>query len=294
MEKLTIVLFWLALAFSIGSSLAYIGNFAAKTERRVHVYTALGSALAAFTLLMAVIFLRVQILGISNTTGPFTIRTVFAAFIIAVFLLVESIYAGRSPKVKALGMIVMPISVVLQFLAWHAYGITEVLTKQLKSYWVGIHVSFAVFAYASMTIALAISIVYLLQERQLRGMRKKRPGKIFRKLPSLETADELCHKTIAFSFTFLTLVIATGAIRAEMLPEWSQWYKDPKILMAIATWVIYGSYLLVRSTLGWQGKRANVFAILGFFVAVITYLIGNIGFVTQILPSVHRYGGGLG
>ncbi|MBE0446838.1 MAG: cytochrome c biogenesis protein CcsA [Actinobacteria bacterium] len=294
MEKLTIVIFWLALACGVVSSLAYIGSFAARAERRVHTYTALGAALGSFVLLLAVIFIRAGSLGIAQTAGPFTMRVIFAAFPIGVFLLIESVYAGRSPKVKTLGMFVMPVSVLLQFLAWHSYSLTEPLTEQLRHYWVGIHVTFAVLGYSSMTVALAIAIAYLLQERQLRGMRKKKLGKIFRKLPSLETADVLCHRSITFSFTFLTLVIATGAIRAEMLPEWSQWYMDPKILMAAATWIVYGSYLFAWSTLGWRGKRANIFAVLGFAVAVATYLIGNIGFITEIIPSMHRYGGGLG
>jgi len=294
LEKLTIILFWLALVSGVVSSLAYIGNFAARAERRVHVYTALGAALGSFALLLLVIFLRAQALGISQTAGPFTVRIIFAAFIIGVFLLIESIYAGKSTKVKALGTVVMPVAVILQFLAWHAYGLSEQLTQQLRSYWVGMHVTFAVLAYASMTVALALAVAYILQEKQLKNMRTKKPGKIFRKLPSLEISDDLCHKSIAFSFTFLTLVIATGIMRAEMLPEWSMWYMDPKILMAIATWVVYGSYLVVRAALGWRGKRANTFAILGFAVAIATYLIGNIGFITEILPSIHRYGGGLG
>jgi len=290
LEQLTIVLFWLALASAVVSSLAYIGNFMARAERKVHVYTSLGAALASFIILMAVIFIRAQALGIAQTAGPFTMRTIFAAFTIGVFLLVELIYAGKSPKVKALGMFVMPVSVVLQFMAWHTYKLPQKLSQELNSYWVGMHVSFAVLGYAAMTVALAIAVAYLLQERQLKNMRKKKPGKIFRKLPSLEVSDELCHKSIAFSFTFLTLVIATGIIRAEMLPEWSQWYRDPKILMAAATWVVYGAYMLVRSTLGWRGKRANMFAIVGFAVGVITFLIGNTG----LLPSIHSYGGGLG
>ncbi|MBI4733274.1 MAG: cytochrome c biogenesis protein CcsA [Rubrobacteridae bacterium] len=174
------------------------------------------------------------------------------------------------------------------------YRLTEPLTKQLQHYWVGMHVTFAVLGYASMTIALGLAIVYLLQERELKNMGKKKPGKLFRKLPSLETADDLCHTVIAFSFTFLSLVLATGVMRAEMLTEWSLWYQDPKILMAAATWVVYGSYLFVRSTLGWRGKRANMFAIFGFVVAIVAYSIGNVEVISRFLPSVHSYGKGLG
>ena len=284
------MLFWLALICAVASSLAYIGNFAAKAERRVHTYTAVGTALAAFALLMLVIVLRVETLGIDKSVGPFVVRAIFSAFIIGVFLMIESIYAGKSSKVKAFGMVVLPISVVLQFMAWHAYGVTQKLSEQLRSAWVAIHVTFAVLAYASMTVALAVAVAYLLQEKQLKNMRKKKPGKIFRKLPSLEVSDELCHKSIAFSFTFLTMVVATGIIRAEMLPQWSMWYKDLKILMAMATWVVYGGYLVVRTGFGWQGRRANMFALIGFAAAAATYFIGNTG----LLPSIHSYGGGLG
>lgn len=293
-EKLTIVLFWIALILSVVSSLAYTGHVMARVDRRIHTWTGILAAIGALALLFTVLVIRVFSEGIEHSVGPFTIRIIFAAVIIGVFLLIEAIYAGKNPKVKTLGMFVLPFAVIVQFLAWHVYGLTEQLTKQLQHYWVGIHVTFAVFAYSSMTMALGLAVVYMLQERELKNMGKKKPSKLFRKLPSLEAADQLLHTIIALSFTFLSLVLATGVLRAEMLTEWSLWYQDPKILMAAATWVVYGSYLFVRATLGWQGKRANMFAILGFVVAIVTYMIGNIGFITSLLPSVHSYGKGLG
>jgi ABC-type uncharacterized transport system permease subunit len=293
-EKLTIVIFWIAMILSVMSSLAYIGHVMARADRKIHTWTGIGSSVAAFVLMITVIAIRVITEGIQNTVGPFTIRVMFAAVIIGVFLLVEAVYSGKNPKVKTLGMFVLPIAVVVEFLAWHVYGLTEQLTKQLQHYWVGMHVTFAVLAYSSMTIAVGLAIIYMLQERELKNMGKKKPSKLFRKLPSLEAADDLCQTVIAFSFTFLSFVLATGVLRAEMLPEWSMWYQDPKILMAAATWVVYGSYLFVRATLGWQGKRSNMFAILGFVVAIVTYMIGNVGFISNLLPSMHSYGKGLG
>lgn len=293
-EKLTIVVFWIALILSVVSSLAYTGHVMARGDRKIHTWTGIAAAIGALVLLLAVLGIRVAADGIDNSVGPFTIRLIFAAVIIGVFLLIEAIYSGKNPKVKTLGMFVLPFAVIVQFLAWHVYGLTEQVTKQLQHYWVAIHVTFAVLAYSSMTMALGLAIVYILQERELKNMGKKKPSKLFRKLPSLSAADELCHTIIAFSFTFLSLVLATGVLRAEMLPEWSMWYEDPKILMAAATWVVYGSYLFVRATLGWQGKRANMFAILGFVVAIVTYMIGNVGFISGLLPSVHSYGKGLG
>jgi ABC-type uncharacterized transport system permease subunit len=293
-EKLTIVIFWIALILSVITSLAYTGHVMSRADRKIHTWTGITAAMGALVLLVAVLVIRVATEGVEHSVGPFTIRIIFAAFIIGVFLLIEAIYAGKNPKVKTLGMFVLPFAVIVQFLAWHVYGMTELIAKQLQHYWVGIHVTFAVLAYSSMTMALGLAVVYLLQERELKNMGKRKPGKLFRKLPSLESADSLCHTVIAFGFTFLTLVLATGVLRAEMLAEWSQWYQDPKILMAAATWVVYGSYLFVRATLGWQGRRASMFAIIGFVVAIVTYMIGNIGFLTSLLPSMHSYGKGLG
>ncbi|MHB0977099.1 MAG: cytochrome C assembly family protein [Candidatus Aquicultorales bacterium] len=287
METLAILTFWLAVVTSLMASLLYIKNFFAKVEKKGHVELASVSAAASFMLLITSILMRVSTVGFEHSASPFMVRAIFSMFIIGAYLMVEMIYARRAPKVRVLGMFVMPVTVVLQFLAWHAYRLNGQLTDQLKSAWVGMHVTFAVTAYAAMTVAVGMAVVYILQERELR---KKRTASspLLKRLPSLEASDALGNRSIVISFIFLTLVIATGIIRAEMLPEWSLWYKDIKILAAVATWSVFGAYLTLRTLMDWRGKRANVVAIIGFLAAIFTY------FANYILPSIHSYNTGFG
>lgn len=285
MEQLAIFAFWLAVASSIVASLMYIENFFTKVEKRSRLELASVLAASAFMLLITSILIRIATIGFEKSASTFLVRIIFAMFVIGAYLMVEMVYSKRAPRVRALGAFVMPTSVLLQFLGWHAYRIGGDLSAQLKSIWVGMHVTFAISAYAAMTLAVGMAIVYILQERQLRTKQAVK-SKFLKRLPSLEASDSIGNRAIVVSFVFLTLVIGTGIIRAEMLPEWSLWYKDVKILAAIATWSVFGAYLAVRMLFDWRGRRANVVAIIGFMAAVFTY------FANYILPSIHSYGKG--
>ncbi|MCL5291619.1 MAG: cytochrome c biogenesis protein [Actinobacteria bacterium] len=285
MEKLAIIAFWLAAVASITASLMYIKNFFAKVEKKDHVELATLAAAAAFMLLITSILIRVGTVGFERSASPFMGRAIFAMFITGVYLMIEMVYARRAPRVRVLGAFVMPVVVIFEFLAWHVYRLNLTLTDQLKSAWVGMHVTFAVSAYAAMTVAVGMAVVYLLQERQLKN-KKAAASAFLKRFPSLEASDSLCNRSIVLSFSFLTLVIGTGIIRAEMLPEWSQWYQDVKILAAVATWLVFGFYLGVRTLFDWRGRRANVVAIIGFFAGIFTY------FANYLLPSIHSYGKG--
>ena len=98
-----------------------------------------------------------------------------------------------------------------------------------------------------------------------------------------EKLDEIAYRIIAFGFIFLSMVMITGAIWAES--AWGRyWAWDPKETWSFITWIIYAIYLHLRRSRGWQGKRAAIFAIVGFICVVFTY-IG----VNTFIPSLHSY-----
>ncbi|NTW73087.1 MAG: cytochrome c biogenesis protein CcsA, partial [Eubacteriaceae bacterium] len=93
----------------------------------------------------------------------------------------------------------------------------------------------------------------------------------------------ISYKAISLGYIFLTLVMITGAIWAER--AWGRyWAWDPKETWSFVTWIIYSIYLHVRIIKGWKGRRAALFAIVGFLCVLFTY-IG----VNTLLPSVHSY-----
>lgn len=276
--------FWLALVATAASAILYIRNFFAAGENDVWESFSSNLAVIAFGLLSASLAIKWLYFGVSEFGIQFSTRSVYALCLLGAYVLSESLYAGRMPRIRVAGMLVMPGVLALLFYAWASYGMEYTVTPALNSAWVVVHVILALLAYGALTVALVAAVLQIIEENKLKA--KKRLDKVFRKFPPLETLESLTYKAVSVSFVFLTLVIITGALRANMLPAWGKWWADPKILSAIATWMVFGAYIAGRVFFGWRGRRASVIVIFGFLVAIFTY------FVNYILPSIHNYGRG--
>lgn len=137
------------------------------------------------------------------------------------------------------------------------------------------HLSANPFLLAGLLGGLFASLLYLL----LRWRREP----LEQMLPAAETLDRLTYKTIGIAFPLLTLMIAAGAYWANR--TWgSYWSWDPKETWALITWMVYASYLHMRFTRGWRGRRAAYFAIIGFAIVLFTFFG-----VTYLLPGLHAY-----
>ncbi len=187
----------------------------------------------------------------------------FSWTIILVFLLLEFRY-----RLLILGSFIIPIAfTALLYPALASQEIRE-LTPLLRSSWLGIHVTLAFLGDAAFALAFAISIVYILQEYQLKAHKF---GNTFRKLPSLEILDALNHRVITIGFLLLTLGMITGALWARTsLGSYLQ--GDPREIWSLITWVIYAALLHGRLTVGWRGRRSAIMAIIGFSVLVFAFI----------------------
>ncbi len=276
--------FWLAVVATAASALFYIRDFFKTGESDLWDSLASNLAVAAFGFLAVSLAVKWLYFGVTEFGIQFSTRSVYALCLLGAYVLAESLYSGRMPKIRVAGTLVMPAVLVLLFYAWAGYGIEYTVTPALNSAWVVVHVILALLAYGALTVALIAAILQIIEENRLKN--KKRLGEVFRKFPPLETLESLTYKAVSISFIFLSLVIVTGALRANMLPAWKQWWADPKILSAIVTWAVFGTYIGGRAFFGWRGKRAGVIVIAGFVIAIFTY------FVNYIFPSIHNYGRG--
>ena len=122
--------------------------------------------------------------------------------------------------------------------------------------------------------------MYVIQENQIKN---KKWSQFLHRLPSLQTLDDLNYLCLSLGFPFLTLGIITGSIWAEY--AWgSYWNWDPKETWSLVTWLIYAALLHGRLTIGWRGRRAAYFLIIGFAVVLFTFLGVNL-----LLPGLHSY-----
>jgi cytochrome c-type biogenesis protein CcsB len=115
-------------------------------------------------------------------------------------------------------------------------------------------------------------VLYLLQERMLKS---KNFSPLYYRLPSLETLDNINYRCLTFGFPLMTMGIISGAVWANS--AWGgYWRWDPKETWALITWFLYAALLHGRLTVGWRGRRAAIFAIIGFASLLFTFLGVNL------------------
>ncbi len=154
------------------------------------------------------------------------------------------------------------------------------LVPALQSWWLPVHASISLVADGFLALACIGSIMYLLQEREIKN---KRFGLFYSRLPSLDSLDKLNQHCLSVGFPLLTLGIITGSLWAKQ--AWgAYWHWDPKETWSLITWFLYAAVVHQRFTVGWRGRRVAVLTIIAF-VAVLFTLWG----VTFLLKGVHTY-----
>lgn len=177
-----------------------------------------------------------------------------------------------------LGCFIAPLAFLMSLAAF-AFGTgPEELAPALKTYWLPLHVTLAFLGNAVFALASGVSLMYLLQEYQLKS--KKMP-RLYERFPSLETLDRLNYLFLVWGFPLMTLGIVTGSMWAGI--HWGKhWSWDPRQISSAITWVFYGTLLQGRIAAGWRGKKAAVLTIVGFTVVLGYFLWGD-----SLFPSRH-------
>jgi len=185
-----------------------------------------------------------------------------AWLIVGAYLLLEVRY-----HLSVVGALVSPLAFLLTFSAYAVYSGAE--RVQGQSVWLPAHVAPAFLGYAIFVLAFFVSLLYLLQDRQLKGKRK---SSMLGRLPSLETLDELNYRFVAWGFGLFTVGIITGTLLAKQ--RWGEfWTWEPVQVLSTIAWLLYALLLQTRAA-GWRGRKAATLTILGFALLVVSFLLG--------------------
>jgi len=142
------------------------------------------------------------------------------------------------------------------------------------------HVVSLFVAYGFFTLAFASAVLYLAQDHILR---QKRPTARHYRLPPLEVTENLGRTLSALGLPFMTVGLITGSMEAEQ--AWGTfWLWDPKLTLALLTWVIYMGYFYLRNGLHWRGRRSAWLLVAGFIVVLIAYMGSGV-----LFPTVHSF-----
>jgi ABC-type uncharacterized transport system permease subunit len=189
-----------------------------------------------------------------------------AFLITCTFLLVYWRY-----KYESLAVFVFPTVFLLTMVASLGSAAPPEGSLALGGWWLSIHVILVLLGYAALTLTFVAGVMYLIQERELKS---KRPRAFYYRLPPLGALDDLAYQTLAVGFVLITLGLILGSFRAFM--QWgANWLVDPTIALAFVTWAIYLAMVFSRLAIGWRGRKAAYFAIVGFCSAALSWIVNS-------------------
>src|SRR5258705_3230017 len=188
------------------------------------------------------------------------------------------LYRYRS---QAVDVFTMPLVSVLTFVAMLVRSGPQDALQGFSASWLfPIHTTLLIFAYAAFFVVFMASVMYLLQERELK---LKTFGAIFHRFPPLTTVNDLASSAAALGLTLLTVGIATGMLWSSAR-DGRIWHNDPKEIFAVLTWLLSFLLILYRSSTKWRGRRAAWLGLAGFsFTRCLV-------FGTRLLGGYHVFG----
>lgn len=262
---MNLIFFQAAISVYLLASAGYIA-YIMKPDLKWVSRASLWGTLAGFAFHIAYFAIRWAEAGRIPVTSLFEAVNFLSMGLVLVFLLMEFRY-----KIAALGSFMLPLVLLLMLPAFVIPGQVTNTEPVLHSGWLGIHTSFAILGEAAFAFAFVISIMYLIQEHQVKA---KHLGAIFHRFPSLDIMDTLAYKALTFGWPLFTLGMVSGAIWANS--AWgTYWSWQPKETSSLIIWVVYLSFLHLR-TIGWRGRKMAFLTITGFVLVLVSfYIIGR-------------------
>jgi ABC-type uncharacterized transport system permease subunit len=140
-----------------------------------------------------------------------------------------------------------------------------------------LHVTLAILGYAAFTLSFVLSLLYLIQSRQIR---RAQTGVLFSRLPALEVIGGMNRTAVSIGLCSLIVSVLLGTAWA-----WRVWsgIGDAKLLFALFTLLVYG-FLLWMDRRGWKGQRVALLSIVGFGLVIFSYT-----FVNLYLSRAHTF-----
>lgn len=205
----------------------------------------------------------------------------FVAFALAlVYLILEWRQGERST-----GVFLLALALFCQTLSTAFVSHTRDAPDILRSPMFAVHVSAALMGYVALAVSAVYGVMYLIQYRQLK---KQNVGLLFQRLPNLETLSRLNIGALGLGWLGLTVAILAGVVWATTLEAQGRldgsFHTDPKFLLTVGLWALYGLCLGGRYVLRWANRTLATASIVGFALMLASSLM-----VTLVLRSFHDF-----
>ncbi len=238
----------------------------------------------ATPLLLTAVFLHAVFLGLRTLiyshlpiNGPEEVLSLIAFAVALVHLTVEVVYRNQGAGVFIVGFVfglqtLASASMVPGTVAPELLGI-------LKSPWFAVHSGSAIIGYSGFAVSAVYGVLFLLLYRD---MKASRFGLIYERLPSLELLAGMTVRAAASGLLFLTIAIAAGIVWSIRLDY--AFFTDPKFIVTVVLWVVYGACLLAHFVLRWHQRRVVYFSLFGFLL-----MLFSVAAVNVLFRSFHSF-----
>ncbi|MGA2150048.1 MAG: cytochrome c biogenesis protein CcsA [Bryobacteraceae bacterium] len=253
---------WLRVAAAL-YSLGLLHAILTVVRRKEHLFRV---ALAAFTFGSAFHFVSIVEDGIRNHRCP--INNFYETLSMCAFLIVLLyLFAHWRYRLESVSVLIFPLVFVMSLVATLGNPVSAWTSPAVRNTWLTVHIVLVLLGYAALVMMAVSSLLYLIQERELKA---KKPRKFYYRLPALGTLDDLISKSMAAGFVLITLAVIAGSTWAFIELK-SAWIRDPKIAISFLTWLIYLAMVFLRTSAGWRGRKAAIMAVTVMGFAAITW-----------------------
>jgi ABC-type transport system involved in cytochrome c biogenesis permease subunit len=171
------------------------------------------------------------------------------------------IFSRIYPRIKAASILAFPTTFLMLALSMFYNPGIRTLPATFRSVWLVIHIGLYKIALATLIIACALAIFYLLKKHKESGW--------LLQLPALETLDVYCYRFAGFGFIFWTIGMLAGSIWAYQ--SWGRfWGWDPTETWSLITCLMFGAYLHLRRFFQLKGTSAAWFFIACFIISLVS------------------------
>ena len=212
---------------------------------------------------LALLFHAIVLYQLINTSSGLNMGFYNALSLVSWVIALLVLLSTLIKPTENLAMIIFPATAVTLLLEY-LFPSTRIVVEN-GSFGLDLHIIFSIAAYSLLSIAALQAVILAFQEHQLRA---KHPVSVMRRLPPMQTMEELLVQLLWVGFFLLSLGLASGMMFIHNLFGQNLSHKT---VLSILAWLFFGLVLFGRTIWGWRGKYLVRFTLSGFALLMLAY-----------------------
>lgn len=169
-------------------------------------------------------------------------------------------------RVEVVGIVLPPLAAAAGFGALALLEETAALPEARPQSWFLLHTTASTLGMATLVVALAMSLIYLFQDRALKA---RRTLKLLQRLPTLHRCDYIGFQALVVGFVLLTAGIVAGVV-VNAFTHHRFWVPGVKQTLPMLAWFVFAGVLAARFKLGLRGRKSAYLMITGVVLGLLS------------------------